>query len=287
KYEQEKTDEFLLPMIFEAPNEQRVRDGDVILFFNFRADRARQFSQAILDKSFSGHARGAVPDVHYVTLTEYDENYECPVVFPPEELHNVLGKVVADAGKNQLRIAETEKYPHVSFFFNGGVEEPFPNEDRELLQSPKDVQTYDQKPEMAAEEVTQTICAKIEGYDLAILNFANPDMVGHTGSIQAAIKAVEKIDECTRRVVERVLELGGKLLITADHGNCDQMLTEDGKPHTAHTTNLVHLIYVADDADEYELTDGILADIAPTLLDMMGLEQPAEMTGSTRLEKKA
>ncbi len=286
QYEAEKTDEFILPMIFEAHEEQRVRDNDVVLFLNFRADRARQFSQAILDKSFSGHARGVVPDVHYVTLTEYDENYDCPVIFATEKLDNVLGKVVSDAGKNQLRIAETEKYPHVSFFFNGGVEEPYPNEDREMLQSPKDVQTYDQKPEMAAEEVCQTICSKIENYDLAILNFANPDMVGHTGSIKAACAAVEKIDETTRRVVEKVLELRGKLLITGDHGNCEQMLTADGKPHTAHTTNPVHLVYVADDADEYTLKDGILADLAPTLLDMMGAEQPAEMTGQTRLVKK-
>ena len=286
QYEQEKTDEFILPMIFEAHEEQRVRDNDVILFFNFRADRARQFSQAILDKSFSGHARGNVPDVHYVTLTEYDENYECPVAFPPESFKNVLGEVVANAGKTQLRIAETEKYPHVSFFFNGGLEEPFDHEDRELLQSPKDVQTYDQKPEMSAEGVTETIVSKIEDYDMAILNFANPDMVGHTGSIKAACAAVEKIDECTRRVVEKVLELGGKLLITADHGNCEQMLTEDGKPHTAHTTNLVHLVYVSDDADQYNLKDGILADISPTLLDMLDVAQPSEMTGTTLLVKK-
>ncbi len=286
QYEEEKTDEFILPMIFEAHEEQRVRDGDVVLFFNFRADRARQFSQAILDKSFSGHARGNVPDVHYVTLTEYDENYDCPVAFPTEQLNNVLGKVVSDAGKNQLRIAETEKYPHVSFFFNGGVEEPYPNEDREVLQSPKDVQTYDQKPEMSAEDVTRTICSRIENYDMAILNFANPDMVGHTGSIKAACAAVEKIDECTRRVVEKVLELGGKVLITADHGNCEQMLTAEGKPHTAHTTNLVHLVYVADDANEYTLKDGILADIAPSLLGLLEIEKPAEMTGSSLLIKK-
>lgn len=286
QYQNEKTDEFLMPMIFEAHEEDRVRDGDVVLFFNFRADRARQLSQAILYKDFNGFARGGHPEVHYVTLTEYDENYDCPVVFPPEALDDVLGKVAADAGKNQLRIAETEKYPHVSFFFNGGIEEPFEGEDRELLQSPKDVATYDEKPEMSAVAVTDTLVARMEDYDLVILNFANPDMVGHTGVIPAAIKAVECIDHCTRRVVERALELGGKLLITADHGNCDQMLNPDGSPHTAHTTNLVHLVYVAGDADQYELEDGILADLAPTLLEMMGVEKPVAMTGSSRLKKK-
>jgi len=287
QYENEKTDEFLLPMVFEAAGEDRVRDGDVVLFFNFRADRARQLSQAFLYKDFNGFARGHHPEVHYVTLTEYDENYDCPVVFPPEELHDVLGKVVADAGKTQLRIAETEKYPHVSFFFNGGVEEPFEGEDRELLQSPKDVATYDEKPEMSALAVTDTLLEKMENYDLVILNFANPDMVGHTGVIPAAIKAVETIDGCVERVVEKALELGGKLLITADHGNCDQMLNEDGSAHTAHTTNLVHLVYVADDADQYELKDGILADLAPTLLEMMGIEKPEAMTGRSRLKRKA
>ena len=194
QYQNDKTDEFLLPMIFEAHEEDRVRDGDVVLFFNFRADRARQLSQAILYRDFNGFARGGHPEVHYVTLTEYDENYDCPVVFPPEELDDVLGKVVADAGKTQLRIAETEKYPHVSFFFNGGIEEPFEGEDRELLQSPKDVATYDEKPEMSALAVTDALVANMENYDLVILNFANPDMVGHTGVIPAAIQAVECID---------------------------------------------------------------------------------------------
>jgi len=223
--------------------------------------------------------------VHYVTLTEYDENYGCPVVFPPEKLKDVLGAVVAKAGCTQLRIAETEKYPHVTYFFNGGEEEPFEGEDRAIIPSPK-VATYDLKPEMSAEEVTDTVVERIENYDLMILNFANPDMVGHTGDVQAAMKAVETIDECVKRVVERVLELDGKLLITSDHGNCEVMRNPDGSLQTAHTTNLVPMIYVAADAGQYELEDGILADIAPTLLKMMGLEQPAAMTGHSLLEKK-
>lgn len=286
QYAAEKTDEFLLPMIFETPGTDLVRDGDVILFFNFRADRARQISQAFLDKGFDGFARGGQPRVHYVTLTEYDESYGCPVVFPPENLTDTLGEVVARAGRSQLRIAETEKYPHVSFFFNGGVEEPNQGEDRELLPSPRDVATYDLKPEMSARELTATLLAKLGNYDLVICNYANPDMVGHTGDLQAAIAAVECIDDCVRQVVEKTLAVGGALLITADHGNCEQMINPDGSPHTAHTTNLVHLVYVASDAAQWELEDGILADIAPTLLDMMDLQKPAAMTGTTRRRKK-
>ncbi|MEM9238187.1 MAG: 2,3-bisphosphoglycerate-independent phosphoglycerate mutase, partial [Verrucomicrobiota bacterium] len=188
------------------------------------------------------------------------------------------------AGKNQLRIAETEKYPHVTYFFNGGVEKSYPGEDRAIVPSPKDVATYDLKPEMSAEEVTTTVVERLKDYDLVILNFANPDMVGHTGVVEAAIKACEKIDDGVRRVVEETLELGGKLLITADHGNCEFMINADGSPNTAHTTNLVHAVYVAEDSDSKQVRDGILADIAPTLLDMLGLEQPAEMTGSSMIE---
>jgi len=285
KYREDITDEFMTPMVFEACEEERFRDGDVVLFFNFRADRARQLSLAILEDDFDGFDRGHPARVHYLTLTEYDETYHCPVVFPPEELKNVLGKVVSDAGMTQLRIAETEKYPHVSFFFNGGVEEPFPGEDRVLLQSPRDCATYDEKPEMSAVAVTDTLVDRMENYDMVILNFANPDMVGHTGNVPAAIEAVEWVDRCTRRVVERTLELGGKLLITSDHGNCEVMINEDGTPQTAHTTNPVHLIYVGDDAAGATLGDGILADIAPTILDLLGLEKPAEMTGHPLLTR--
>ncbi|MEM9284086.1 MAG: 2,3-bisphosphoglycerate-independent phosphoglycerate mutase [Verrucomicrobiota bacterium] len=286
KYEEDITDEFMSPMIFDAIEEQRVRDGDVVLFFNFRADRARQLSIAFLQDDFDGFDRGNRPEVGYYTMTEYDETYDCSIIFGPEELTNTLGEVVASAGMTQLRIAETEKYPHVSFFFNGGVEVENEGEDRQMLQSPQDVATYDEKPEMSAEGVTQTILDRIENYDMAIINYANPDMVGHTGSVPAAIKAVEVVDDCVRRVVEKVLGLGGKLLITADHGNCEVMINPDGSPQTAHTTNLVPLIFAADDADQYELASGKLADIAPTILGLLGLEVPAEMTGTPLLIRK-
>lgn len=285
QYELEKTDEFLMPMVFEAANERRINDGDVVVFFNFRADRARQISEAFLKKDFDGFDNGGAPDVHFVTLTEYDETYGVPVAFPPQTLNNVLGEVVAAAGKNQMRIAETEKYPHVTYFFNGGVEKECEGEERFIIPSPKEVATYDEKPEMSAEEVVSTVVDKLKNYDLMILNFANPDMVGHTGIVEAAMKAVETIDDAVKQVVEETLRLGGKLLITADHGNCEFMCNPDGSPNTAHTTNLVHAIYVGDDAKNCKISDGILADVAPTLLDMMELPQPAEMTGKSIIQK--
>ena len=229
--------------------------------------------------------RGAVPKVHFLTMTEYDETYGCPIAFPPEDLDDVLGKVVSEAGKTQLRLAETEKYPHVSFFFNGGIEEPFEGEERVLRQSPQDVKTYDEKPEMSAGPVTDVLMDRLGEFDLVIVNYANPDMVGHTGFVPAAIKAVETIDSSVRKVVQKTLDLGGKLLITADHGNCEQMIKPDGSPHTAHTTNLVHLIYVGDDSESVKLADGKLADIAPTILDLMGINQPAAMTGVSLVSK--
>ena len=284
QYREDRTDEFLPAMVFGDGESSRVRDGDVILVFNFRADRARQLSEAFLRDDFDGFDRGARPRVHYLTLTEYDETYGCPVVFPPDSLAKVLGEVVAEAGRNQLRIAETEKYPHVTYFFNGGEEAPFEGEDRVIIPSPKEVPTYDHKPEMSAPEVTAAVVERLKDYDLVILNFANPDMVGHTGVVEAAVRAVETIDEGVRQVVEETLRLGGKLLITADHGNCELMRNPDGSPHTAHTTNLVHAIYVADDAGRRTVRDGILADVAPTLLGMLGLEQPKEMTGKSLVE---
>lgn len=284
-YEQEKTDEFLLPMIFYKHNTKRVNDGDVIVWFNFRADRARQLSEAFLTKPrFTGFKTGRRPRVHYVTLTEYDETYQVPVVFKPEDLKNVLGEVVSRAGKKQMRIAETEKYPHVTYFFNGGKEKPNKGEDRFIVPSPK-VATYDLQPEMSAPEVMDTVVEKLKHYDLVILNFANPDMVGHTGIVKAAVKACETIDEGVKRVAEETLRLGGKLIITADHGNCEKMVNADGSPHTAHTTNLVHAIYVGEDHKKIKVDDGILADIAPTLLDMLGVKPPAEMTGKSLLKK--
>ena len=285
-YRLDKTDEFMPPMIFAEADTQRVRDGDVVLFFNFRSDRARELSEAFVHADFDGFDREVTPKIDYVTLTEYDKTYGCPVVFGPQTLTMGLGETVANAGLAQMRIAETEKYPHVTYFFNGGVESPYSAEDRYIIPSPKDVPTYDFKPEMSAQQVTDTVVEKLKDYDLVILNFANPDMVGHTGVVEAAIKAVETIDADVKVIVEETLRLGGKLLITADHGNCEFMRNADGSPNTAHTTNLVHLVYVAQDAAEYTVKDGILADVAPTLLEMMGLKQPKEMTGSSLLEKK-
>jgi len=285
-YRLDKTDEFMPAMVFTQADTQRVRDDDVVIFFNFRADRARELSDAFLRPDFDGFDRTVTPCVHFVTLTEYDVTYGCPAIFAPEKLDKVLGEVVSAVGKNQLRIAETEKYPHVTYFFNGGVEKSYPGEDRVIIPSPKEVPTYDFKPEMSAPEVTETVVSKLKDYDLVILNFANPDMVGHTGVVEAAIKAVETIDAGVKAVVEETLRLGGKLLITADHGNCEFMRNADGSPNTAHTTNLVHAVYVAADAGQYTVRDGILADVAPTLLDMLGLPKPKEMTGNSLLAGK-
>ena len=282
QYKNGKTDEFMPPLIFSHANEQRVRDGDSILFFNFRADRARQLSQAFLLKDFDGFDREAWPRVHFVTLTQYDVTYSSPFIFAPENLIHILGEVVSAAGKSQLRIAETEKYPHVTYFFNGGVERPFPGEDRKIVPSPK-VATYDIQPEMSARLVTDEVLARMADCDLIILNFANADMVGHTGILEAGIKAVETVDECVARIIPELLDLGGKCLVTADHGNCEQMRNTDGSPNTAHTTNLVHFVYVSPDAAQFRCEDGILADVAPTLLFLLGMPQPAEMSGRNLL----
>ncbi len=282
EYANGKTDEFMPPLILSHANEQRIRDGDTVLFFNFRADRARQLSQAFLFKDFDGFDREIWPQVHFVTLTQYDATYPSPFIFAPEELIHILSDIVSAAGKTQLRIAETEKYPHVTYFFNGGIESAFPGEDRKIIPSPK-VATYDLQPEMSAPQVTDGVLARIANYDLIILNFANPDMVGHTGVVEAGIKAVETIDACVGRIVPKLLLLGGKCLITADHGNCEQMRNEDGSPNTAHTTNLVHLIYVAEDSAKFCLQNGILADVAPTILFLLNLPKPAEMTGHNLL----
>jgi 2,3-bisphosphoglycerate-independent phosphoglycerate mutase len=282
RYKNGKTDEFMPPLIFSHANEQRVHDGDVVLFFNFRADRARQLSQAFLLKDFDGFDREVWPQVHFVTLTQYDVTYSSPFIFAPEELADILGEIVSAAGKRQLRIAETEKYAHVTYFFNGGIEKPFPDEDRRLIPSPK-VATYDLEPEMSAFEVTDEVLARMANYDLIILNFANPDMVGHTGVIEAGVKAVETVDKCMTRIIPKLLELDGKAIVTADHGNCEKMRNADGSPNTAHTSNLVHFIYVANDAARFRCEDGILADVAPTLLFLLGLPQPKKMTGHNLL----
>ena len=282
QYSLGKTDEFMPSLIFALPDEQRVRDGDTVLFFNFRADRARQLSQAFLLKDFDGFDREVWPQIRFVSLTQYDVRYSSPFIFAPQELKHILGEVVSAAGKRQLRIAETEKYAHVTYFFNGGIEKPFPGEDRKLIPSPK-VATYDLKPEMSAIEVTDQLLARMADYDLIIFNFANPDMVGHTGVVEAGIRAVEAVDTCCARIISKLLELDGKALITADHGNCEQMRNPDGSPNTAHTRYLVRFIYVARDAAKFRCEDGILADVAPTLLFLLGLPQPKEMTGHNLL----
>ncbi len=279
-------DEFLQPIIFSEANEQRIRDGDVVLWFNFRSDRARQLSDAFLIPHFAGFEREVTPKVHYVTLTSYDKSYDCPVVFGPQSLAMILGETVSKAGKHQLRAAETEKYPHVTFFFNGGIEDPYPGEDRYLAISPKEVATYDKKPQMSGPDLAFELYRRIEQYDLVIVNFANPDMVGHTGVVEAGIHACETIDLAVRLLVEKTLALGGKLLITADHGNCEQMRNPDGTPNTAHTTNLVHLLYVAEDAASVKLESGVLADVAPTLLALLGVDQPVEMTGRSLVGRR-
>lgn len=286
RYRLDKTDEFMPPMTFVESDTQRVRDGDVVLFFNFRSDRARELSEAFLYPDFDGFDREVMPKVHFVTLTQYDEKYNCPAIFSAQTLEMVLGETVAKAGLTQMRIAETEKYPHVTYFFNGGEEVAYKGEDRFIVPSPKDVPTYDFKPEMSAQKVTETVLAKLKAYDMVILNFANPDMVGHTGVVEAAVKACETIDADVKLIVEETLRLGGKLLITADHGNCEYMRNADGSPNTAHTTNLVHIFYVAKDAADYTVNDGILADVAPTLLELIGIAQPKQMTGKSLLVRK-
>ena len=285
QYRAGKTDEFMPPLIFAQANEQRVRDADVVLFFNFRADRARQLSQAFLFKDFDCFDREVSLHVKFTSLTEYDVRFPSPFIFPSEDLKNILGELVSVAGKSQLRIAETEKYAHVTYFFSGGVEKPFPGEERKLIPSPK-VATYDLKPEMSAFEVTDELLTRFDKFDLIILNFANPDMIGHTGIVTAGIKAIETVDECCSRIIPKLLELDGKCIVTADHGNCEQMRNPDGSPNTAHTTNLVHCIYVAKDSRQFRCEDGILADVAPTLLFLLGMKKPNEMTGRNLLVKR-
>ncbi|PLY03907.1 MAG: 2,3-bisphosphoglycerate-independent phosphoglycerate mutase [Desulfuromonas sp.] len=283
-YAAEQTDEFVEPWVIGPAG--TINDGDGVIFFNFRADRAREMTRALAFAEFDGFERTKVPSlVDYVCLTEYDETFGLPIAFPAETYPQILSEVVSAAGLKQLRIAETEKYAHVTFFFNGGVEKAWPGEERVLIPSPKEVATYDQKPAMSAVEVTDEVIHRVESnqYQVIILNFANCDMVGHTGILPAAIAAVETVDACVGRVVDAVLAAGGKLLITADHGNCEQMSDANGRPHTAHTSNPVPLILIDPERKGTELENGILADLAPTILALLGLEQPAAMTGHSLL----
>ena len=279
------TDEFVVPTVCYADG--TIGPGDSVIFANFRPDRAREITRTLVDPDFSGFVRenGLFP-LYYVCMTQYDATMPgVHIAFPPQSLQNTFGQYISDKGLTQLRIAETEKYAHVTFFFNGGVEAPCPGEDRALIPSPK-VATYDLKPEMSAVEVTDEVLARLDSgkYDVVILNFANCDMVGHTGIFEAAVKAVETVDACVGRMVAKIQELGGAALITADHGNADQMYEPDGKPFTAHTTNPVPFVAVDTWANALR-TGGRLADIAPTMLEILGLPQPPEMDGRSLLVK--
>ena len=283
-YAREESDEFVKATVIGAP--VRVEDGDAVVFMNFRADRARELTRAFVEKDFAGFARTRVPQLAgYVMLTQYAASIDAPSAFAPEPLTNVLGEYLANNGKTQLRIAETEKYAHVTFFFSGGREEPFPGEERILIPSPN-VATYDLQPQMSAPEVTDRIVDAIENqrYDVIIVNYANGDMVGHTGVFEAAVKAVECLDECMGRIVAALDKVGGEALITADHGNVEQMEDEvTGQAHTAHTCEPVPFIYVGKRNVSIR-AGGVLADVAPTMLKLLGLAQPKEMTGTSIIE---
>jgi 2,3-bisphosphoglycerate-independent phosphoglycerate mutase len=282
-YAQSVTDEFVVPVVVREDGRPvaRLQDGDSALFFNFRADRARQLTAALTQPGFDGFPRPVFPKLHFVGMTEYDKSFGLPVAFPPEPLRNIVADVLAAAGVKNLRIAETEKYAHVTYFFNGGVEKPWPGEDRILVPSAK-VATYDLKPEMSAPEITDRLLEQLaeEKHRVVIGNFANPDMVGHTGVLPAAIKAVEVVDECLGRIVDAVLARRGAVLVTADHGNCEQMRDPaTGQPHTAHTLNPVPFFLIHEGARGPLREGGALEDVGPTMLGLLGIPQPAEMTG--------
>lgn len=286
-YKEGITDEFFLPTVITEEGEAvaSIEDDDSILFFNFRPDRAREITRAFVDDDFEGFQRTKRVQTYYLTMTEYDKTIKnVEIAYRNTAPKNTLGEYIAKLGLNQLRAAETEKYAHVTFFFNGGIEEPYENEDRVLIPSPK-VATYDLQPEMSAEELKDEILNRLnmDKYDLIILNFANPDMVGHTGSIPATIKAVETVDKCLGEIAELLLEKGGKALVTSDHGNAERLRDKtDDSVVTSHTTNKVPLIFVG---GQGELREGILADLAPTLLDIMNLDKPEEMTGKSLIVK--
>ena len=287
-YQKEVFDEFVEPTVITNGDKPvaTISDGDSVIFFNFRPDRARQLTRAIVDPDFKDFETKKL-NTYFVCFTSYDETMpNVHIAFKKEQIKNTLGEVVAREGGKQLRIAETEKYAHVTFFFNGGEEKQYEGEDRILVPSPK-VETYDLKPEMSAYEVTEKVLEAIdsEKYNCIILNFANPDMVGHTGNLEAAIKAVETVDECAGKIVSAIKSKRGNLIITADHGNAEQMIDlKTGEPHTAHTTNLVPLILITE-KEGIKLRQGKLADLAPTILELMNIEKPEEMTGESLIEK--
>lgn len=283
-YDEGVTDEFLQPIVIANENGQptaTIKEGDVVICFNFRTDRCRQITTALTQQNLPDHGMKTLP-LHYVTMTRYDDTFEgVHVIFEKDNLQNTLGEVLAKNGKKQIRMAETEKYPHVTFFFSGGREAAFEGEERIVVPSPK-VATYDLQPEMSAHELTEAILEKInsQAAEFICLNFANTDMVGHTGVFEAAVKAAETVDNCVEQIVEAGLQKGFAFIIIADHGNADKMKNPDGTPHTAHTTNLVPIFLVGNNVDKVRLEDGKLGDVAPTILKMMQLDLPNEMTGN-------
>jgi len=288
-YAKDETDEFIVPTnITDAGGKPLalVEDGDSVVFFNFRGDRPREITHAFVDEPFSGFERQAHPKVHYVCMTEYEAAIKTPVAFEPQrETPNIAGEYFSKLGLKQFRCAETEKYAHVTFFFNGGREEPFEGEDRQIVPSPK-VKTYDLQPEMSADQVCDEICSRLDSnrYDVIICNFANPDMVGHTGVLEATVKACRTVDACVGRIVDKTLALGGSAVITADHGNFERVWdSANNLPHTAHTVGDVPLIVVDDAFKGRQMVNGRLADVVPTMLEVMGLPVPAEMTGKSLL----
>jgi len=282
QYSQGVTDEFVPPMVLRATQpEARIQSDDVLLFFNFRADRARQITQTFVAGSEVGFAREDMPNVKVITFTRYHQTYQFPYLFSPQDLSGTLGEVVSDAGMRQLRMAETEKYVHVTFFLNGGSDKAYPGEERVLIPSPK-VATYDLMPEMSAHELTRAFIEKSrEGHNLLVLNYANLDMVGHSGVFEAACKAVTTVDECVGQVINELLSRGAAAIVTADHGNAEQMLDATGDVYTAHTTNDVACVLVTPERRLELRSSGILADIAPTLLELLGIKQPSAMTGKS------
>ena len=283
-YKEKIADEFVLPtMIAGVVPDGLMRDGDGVIFFNFRADRARELTRALTEAEFKEFPRARrIELANYTTMTQYDETFKFPFAYQPREIRKILGEVASQAGVKQLRIAETEKYAHVTYFFNGGEEKKYPGEERILIPSPKDVATYDLKPEMSARPLTEALVKYLREQDvgMVIANYANADMVGHTGNFEASVKAVEVIDECLGKVVDAVLGKKGKLIITADHGNIEQLIDYDtGMPHTAHTTNLVPVILIDEEHQKCRLHQGTAIDVAPTIMQLLGLPLPAEMTG--------
>jgi 2,3-bisphosphoglycerate-independent phosphoglycerate mutase len=288
-YDRDEGDEFVKPCVItenDAPV-ATVRDGDAIIFFNFRADRARQICRALYDEHFDGFERATLPKLSaFVTMTRYEAEFPMDVAFPPVSIEHTLGQTVSEAGLSQLRIAETEKYAHVTYFLNCGLEEPFTGEDRVLVPSPREVATYDEKPSMSAVEVTDKLLERLDDHSLCVCNLANLDMVGHTGIIPAAVEAAECVDTCVGRIRDAVLERGGTILLTADHGNAEEMIDPKGNPQTAHSTNPVRMVYIASQTDGLCLREGgKLGDLAPTALRILGLEQPEAMTGRDLVEQ--